>query len=105
MLLTAEETPDGYGHPQRNWVQDGGLRWVSIKALRPTGAFAAAQAQTNETHTIRMSWSMRGPTTRHRIMLPASGRTFSITRVIDVDERHMVHECWATERTDGTSLV
>jgi len=101
-FLVATESGDQYGQPQRSWRRASSARWVSIEPLRSREAFIGDQAQTTDTHVVRLSWTPDAPTTQQRMQVLHSGRTFDISSVVDEDEQHRVYRLMVTERADGT---
>lgn len=69
-------------------------RWASVEPIRGREYWAAAQTQSEVTHTVRMRYT-EGITPSMRLV--HRGRTFDIKVIRNLDEENRVTEILATE--------
>ena len=80
------DTQDAQGGRSETWTTYQEV-WAAITPLRGREYFAADQAQSRVTHTIRCRW-LTGVTPKMRIVLDS--RTFRIQSAINEEERDII---------------
>lgn len=86
-------TQDTYGAASQTWATVA-VRWASVEPLSGREQWQAQQARPDVTHRVRLR-RLAGLTARHRFLI--DGRVLNITSVLDIEDRHRLHECLCVE--------
>jgi SPP1 family predicted phage head-tail adaptor len=89
------DTQDAYGQLVATW-NTVAVRWANVEPLAGRTFWAAQQAQSDVTHTITLRYYPGLEPERFRFK--KDNRVFNITSALDLEERHVWHECRCVER-------
>lgn len=93
-LQTLVETVDQYGQPVQNWDDTGDPIPCEIRTATGRDMANADQLKVNLTHVVTMWYQ---PDLNVTQQLVVEGRTFHITYINDVDNRHIQLKLYCTE--------
>jgi SPP1 family predicted phage head-tail adaptor len=71
-----------------------GLRWAQVEPLQGRELEAARAIEARVTHRVTLRY-MAGLTPQHRLLLET--RVFNIAAVLDLEERHIMHQVLCIE--------
>lgn len=89
--------PDGYGEFRPVWTALYSNIPAQVQPVSSRELWSGETVKTQGTHRIYLRYAP-GITTHHRVIF--EGRTFSITGVIDKDERHISLELMCMEQVN-----
>lgn len=94
-LQTLVETVDQYGQPVQDWTDGDSPIPCEIRTPNGRDFTNAEQLKVALTHVVTMWYQPDLAVTQQLVV---EGRTFTITYIIDVDNRHIQHMVYCTEQ-------